>query len=174
LLSYVKVDGVPSTFPDYSCYCTVLNTEQMKLLVAFLFLSFLMSGNVHGNKLEQAKQKAQAEHKMILLNFSGSDWCGPCIRMDKEVLESELFQQYATAHLIIVNADFPRLKKHRLTEEQQIENDGLAEKYDQEGIFPCTLLLDYKGNVIQTWKGFYDKGADSFTREVKTLVEKNR
>jgi thioredoxin-related protein len=146
----------------------------MKLLLAFLFLSFFINGYSVENKLEQAEQKALAEHKLVILNFSGSDWCGPCIRMHKEVLENETFKQYANTRLIMVNADFPRLKKNQLTKEQQQENDGLAEKYNSDGVFPCTLLLDCKGNIIHTWKGFYDQGAEAFTDEVKTLVEKNR
>lgn len=146
----------------------------MKLLLSFLFISFLINGYSEGNKLGQAEQKALTEHKLILLNFSGSDWCGPCIRMHKEVLESETFRQYANAHLMVVNADFPRLKKNQLPKEEQQENDGLAEKYNPEGLFPCNLLLDSKGNVIHTWKGFYNQGAEAFTNEVKMLVEKNR
>jgi len=146
----------------------------MKPFLTFLFLSFLINGYSTENKLEQAEQKALAEHKLVILNFSGSDWCGPCIRMHKEILESESFKQYSTVNLIMVNADFPRLKKNMLTKEQQLENDGLAEKYDSEGVFPCTLLLDCKGKVIHTWKGFYDQGAEAFTNEVKTFVDKNR
>jgi thioredoxin-related protein len=146
----------------------------MKLLLALLFFSISMNANSEGNKLAQAEQKGQMEHKLVMLNFSGSDWCGPCIRMRKEVFESESFQQYANANLVMVNADFPRLKKNQLTKEQQQENDGLAEKYNSEGVFPCTLLLDCKGNVIHTWKGFYEQGTEAFTNEVKTLVDKNR
>lgn len=146
----------------------------MKLLLTLLLLSSLMNGYSEGNKLTLAEQKAQAEHKLVLLNFSGSDWCGPCIRMHKEVFQSESFKQYSNDHLIMVNADFPRLKKHQLTPEQQQENDGLAEKYNTEGVFPFTLLLDCKGNVIYTWKGFYDQGAEAYTNEVKMLVDKNR
>jgi thioredoxin-related protein len=164
----------PQHFQFPFVIATVLNIEKMKLLLTFLFLSFIINGYSEGNKLSQAEQKAQAEHKLVLLNFSGSDWCGPCIRMRKEVFESESFQQFANACLILVHADFPRMKKNQLTKEQQQENDGLAEKYNSDGVFPCVLLLDCKGNVIHTWKGFYDQGAEAFTSEVKLLVDKNR
>jgi thioredoxin-related protein len=146
----------------------------MRLRWAFLMLSFLMNGSLWANNFEQALKQAQKENKFILLNFSGSDWCGPCIRMHKEILENEVFQKYANVHLIYVNADFPRLKKHQLTQEQQKENDELAEKYNPTGIFPYTLLLNNNGKVISTWNGFYENGADSFTAEVKNLVEKNK
>jgi len=146
----------------------------MKLFLAFFVLPLLMNGNIWVNNLEQAEQKARTEHKLILLNFSGSDWCGPCIRMHKEILESEIFLQYTNEHLVMVNADFPRMKKNQLTKDQQKSNDVLAEKYNAEGSFPCTILLDSNGKVIYTWKGFYNKGAESFTYEVKQLVENNR
>jgi hypothetical protein len=64
------------------------------------------------------------------------------------------------------------LKKHQLTQDQQKENEELAEKYNPDGNFPYTLLLDGNGKVINTWKGYYDKGAVSFTDEVKRLVDK--
>jgi len=146
----------------------------MKLFFAFFVLPLMISGSIWVNNLEQAEQKAQTEHKLIMLNFSGSDWCGPCIRMHKEIFESEDFLKYTNEHLVLVNADFPRLKKDQLAKELQKSNDLLAEKYNAEGSFPCTLLLDGNGKVIYTWKGFYNKGAESFTYEVKQLVEKNQ
>jgi len=146
----------------------------MKLFLAFFVLPFLIHANLWVNNLEQAEQKAQKEHKLIILNFSGSDWCGPCIRMHKEIFDSENFRQYANDNLIMVNADFPRMKKNQLPKDQQKSNDILADKYNAEGNFPYTLFLDSNGKVIYTWKGFYNKGAESFTEEVKQLVKNNR
>src|SRR5437763_15923843 len=94
------------------------------------------------NNLDEAKQLATQSHKYILLNFSGSDWCGPCIRMHKEIFDSEAFQQYASANLVLVNADFPRLRKNQLAKEQTTQNEALAEQYDHEGKFPYTALLN--------------------------------
>ncbi len=146
----------------------------MKLLFAFFALSFMINGNVWVNNLGQAEQQARDEHKLILLNFSGSDWCGPCIRMHKEILESDSFRRFANDHLILVNADFPRMKKNQLPKNQQKSNELLADQYNHEGNFPLTLLLDSNGKVIHTWNGFYAKGAESFASEVKVLVESNR
>ncbi len=133
---------------------------------------------IHGSfwisNMEEAEKVAHDEHKLIALNFSGSDWCAPCIRMRKEIFESEDFSRYATNNLIMVNADFPRLKKNQLSRDKQKYNEVLAEKYNSEGTFPCTLLLDSNGNVLFTWKGYYNKGAESFTNEVKQLVKNYR
>jgi hypothetical protein len=65
------------------------------------------------------------------------------------------------------------MKKNQLPKDQQKSNDVLADKYNAEGNFPCTLLLGSNGKVIYTWKGFYNKGAESFTDEVKQLVKNN-
>ena len=80
-----------------------------------LFSSLLFSTGWETD-FNKAKQSAQSEHKLILLNFSGSDWCGPCIRMHKEIFDNNSFTQYADEHLVLVNADFPRLKKTRASE----------------------------------------------------------
>ncbi len=66
-----------------------------------------MSFTIWQPDFETAKQKAKEKHELILLNFSGSDWCGPCMRMRKEIFENEQFYKMADTTLILVNADFP-------------------------------------------------------------------
>lgn len=79
----------------------------MRIFSLSLLLAFFITGSDWETDIESAKHKAQDEHKFILLNFSGSDWCGPCIRMHKEIFESEEFKNYADRNLVLVNADFP-------------------------------------------------------------------
>src|SRR3954471_17217078 len=117
----------------------------MRILWITLLNFFLLSSNSWETDFEKAKEEATSEHKYILLNFSGSDWCGPCIRMHEEIFESPDFTGYATDHLVLLNADFPRLKKHSLTPDQQKKNDQLADTYNKEGKFPLTLLLTADG-----------------------------
>lgn len=116
--------------------------------------------------MDVARQQAQKKHAYIVLNFSGSDWCIPCMRMHKEVFETEEFLQFAQNKLVLINADFPRLKKNALDKAQQKKNDALAEQYNPKGIFPITLLLDEKGNVVKKWEGFYGKGVANFIDEI--------
>jgi thioredoxin-related protein len=139
------------------------------ILVAFLF-SFTPPIPHWQNNFEQAKQTAAAEHKCILLNFSGSDWCGPCIKMHKEIFESDVFSKFAADKLVMVNADFPRQKKNQLTAAQQKLNDALADRYNNAGSFPLTLLLSADGKVIKAWDGFPSGTADQFTDEVKLAI----
>src|SRR6185369_3802619 len=120
------------------------------LCLTFLSFFFLTASSWQTD-FEKAKQSARKEKKLILLNFSGSDWCGPCIRMHKDIFENSAFTDYAADHLVLVNADFPRMKKNQLSKEQQEKNDHLADLYDKEGEFPLTLLLTADGKVLKTW-----------------------
>lgn len=137
----------------------------MKILF-ILILSFITTGNTWENDFTLAKTKATASHKNILINFSGSDWCGPCIRTHKEIFEKDAFVKYASDHLVLLKADFPRLKKNRLSAEQLQKNNDLAVKYNPEGDFPLTILIDENGKVIKEWKGFPNVTSEVFVKEV--------
>ncbi|RFZ81875.1 thioredoxin family protein [Mucilaginibacter terrenus] len=138
----------------------------MKLLLIsfFLFAQVIWSGN-----FDEAQQQAHQSHKMIMVNFSGSDWCGPCIRLRKEILETSAFNDYAQDHLVLVRADFPRLKKNQLSKEQVKRNEALAEKYNAEGKFPFTLLLDENGKVLKTWDGYPDLTTPQFVAQIQAF-----
>ena len=140
----------------------------MKLLVVALIGLFTIPASWIGNFTEAQKQ-AKATHKQILINFSGSDWCGPCIRLRKEILESESFEGYASAHLLLVRADFPRQKKNQLSKEQIKLNESLAEVYNKDGKFPYTVLVDENGKVLKSWDGFPDESPQAFVTELDKL-----
>jgi hypothetical protein len=78
----------------------------------------------------------------------------PCIKLKKDVFESEEFQAFAEANLVLVRADFPRLKKNQLAKDQQAKNDALAERYNHDGKFPLTVLLNEQGKVLKEWDGY--------------------
>ena len=128
----------------------------MKVLMMYCLLTFLPTVTWMGD-FDSAKTQAVKEHKLILINFSGSDWCGPCIRLRKEILESSTFENYATDHLVLVRADFPRQKKNQPAKDQIKRNEALADKYNAEGKFPYTLLVDENGKVLKAWDGFPDE-----------------
>ena len=116
-----------------------------------------------------AKAKAKVENKLVLLNFSGSDWCGPCIRLKKEILETEQFACVADTALFLVNADFPRLSKNKLDKNKVSENESLAEMYNPAGEFPLTLLLDADGKVLKKWPGLPKLTAVEFGQEIMSF-----
>jgi hypothetical protein len=126
------------------------------------------------NDLQLARQIAQKEHKDILLNFSGSDWCGPCILLRKEIFDDPVFTKMADTTLVLVNADFPRLKKDRLPPAQQKLNDDMADHYDPKGLFPLTLLLNAEGKVLQQWEGNPALKPDEFGRQIRAIIDTGR
>lgn len=138
--------------------------------VLFASLLFLTVNSDWGTDLTKAKQQASTENKYILLNFSGSDWCGPCIRMHKEIFESEGFRTLAADKLVLVNADFPRLKKNQLSKELQKSNEVLADQYNPGGIFPLTVLLNAEGKMIKNWEGFPEGTPESFLSQLKSAM----
>lgn len=140
----------------------------MKLLFITLITLFTVPASWMGD-FNEAQKQAKATHKQILINFSGSDWCGPCIRLRKEILESETFEQYAAANLLLVRADFPRQKKNQLPKEQVKLNESLAEVYNKDGKFPFTVLVDENGKVLKSWDGFPDVSPQAFVSEIDKL-----
>lgn len=137
----------------------------MKLLTT-IFLAVALSTATWLGDFALAKKEAAEKHRLILINFSGSDWCGPCIRLRKEILETTTFESYAAEHLVLVRADFPRQKKNQLSKEQTKLNEELADKYNPEGKFPFTLLVDENGKILKTWDGFPNITPDVFVTEV--------
>jgi thioredoxin-related protein len=138
----------------------------MKIMLFAFIMAFLSFNTIWHHDLTEAQTIAQKEHKYILLNFSGSDWCGPCIRIKKEIFESDEFKKMADTELVLVNADFPRNKKNQLTPEQQNINDKTADKYNPLGKFPLTLLLNEKGAVLGSWEGLPNESPEVFVEDI--------
>lgn len=98
--------------------------------------------------LNEAQKLAQETDRKIILVFSGSDWCAPCIKLEKEIWESAVFQAYAKDNYVLLRADFPRKKANKLSEEQAGKNGELAEKYNPDGYFPLVVVLDKRAAVL--------------------------
>src|ERR1700760_2907870 len=120
-------------------------------------------------RMEEAQQIARKEHRYILLNFSGSDWCGPCILLRKEVFDAPVFSAYADSSLVLLNADFPRMKKNQLSGDQQQANDHLADRYNSQGKFPLTLLLTAEGKVVKQWEGNPGLTPEAFVAQIRQV-----
>ena len=123
----------------------------MKSIVTALFLLIF---SVYGNAQEWqtdlavAKQLAAQKNYKIILVFQGSDWCAPCMKLDKEIWSTDSFKSYAKEHYVLLKADFPRRKGNQLPKEQQEKNNQLAEKYNRNGYFPHVVVLDSNGKVL--------------------------
>jgi len=119
-----------------------------------------------GTDFQKAKLEASANYKLILLKFSGSDWCIPCIQMEKEIFATDTFSHFAQNELVMVNADFPR-KAGKIDKATAKQNDMLAEQYDKVGHFPYTVLLNSDGKVLQVWDGYTVKQPEAFIAQIK-------
>jgi len=117
----------------------------------------------------EAAKKEAAERKVpILADFSGSDWCGWCIKLDKEVFAKKAFQDYAGKNVVLFLADFP--SRTKLPEKLTKQNEKLAETYGIRG-FPTVLLLDAKGKVLGR-TGYKAGGPKAYIKHVKELLAK--
>lgn len=142
----------------------------MKIIAYFLFASLMLPASKWQYDFNEAQKTAIASNRHILLYFSGSDWCGPCIRLRKEIFDSEIFQAFADSSLVLVNADFPRSLKNKQDKQQVKQNDLLADRYNPKGKFPYTLLLDARGNIIKDWEGFPQISPSAFVNQVKAKL----
>jgi thioredoxin-related protein len=116
---------------------------------------------------EAASAKAKAEGKHILLDFSGSDWCGWCIRLDKEVFSQKAFKEYADKNLILVLADFPS-DKSKQSDEVKKQNEKLAEKFGVRG-FPTVYILDSTGKTVAK-TGYQAGGPEAYVKHIQALI----
>ena len=117
---------------------------------------------------EAAKKLAKAEGKPIFINFTGSDWCGWCIRLEKEVFSKEEFQDYAKDNLVLVEIDFPEKKKQ--TDAVKAQNKALDKKFEIEG-YPTLFLLDADGKKLSEDVGYREGGPVAYVDHLKGLLK---
>lgn len=115
---------------------------------------------------EAAKAKAKEEQKPMLLDFTGSDWCGWCIKLDKEVFSQDIFKSYADSSLVLVELDFPR--KNEQSEATKAQNQKLKEKYKIRG-YPTIVILSAEGELIEK-TGYQRGGAEVYVEHIKGIL----
>lgn len=115
---------------------------------------------------EAAKKQAAETRRPILADFSGSDWCGWCIKLDREVFATEAFRAYARDNLVLFLADFPRQKEQ--APRVKAQNETLQRTYAIRG-FPTVLLLDAEGKLLAR-TGYRPGGPEAYIAHLKTLL----
>jgi thioredoxin-related protein len=120
---------------------------------------------------EKAKALAKEKDKPILIDFSGSDWCGWCIRLDKEVFSQKAFKDYAKDNLILVLADFPS-DKSKQSPELKAQNEKLAKEFGVSG-FPTVFLLTPDGKPVAK-TGYQDGGPEAYVTHIKKLIAEEK
>jgi thioredoxin-related protein len=141
----------------------------VSLLIVFLSVNGLFSQNWLTD-LDDAKGISKEKELPILLVFSGSDWCGPCIKLDRNIWQTNEFIDYSKDHFVLVRADFPRRRNNQLSAEQMKKNEALAEKYNTRGFFPLVVLLDSDGIVLGT-TGYKDVSPPEYIKILESLNE---
>ena len=114
---------------------------------------------------EQGQQEAKANRKLMLLDFTGSDWCGWCKLLDKEVFSQPEFKEYARKNLVLVEVDFPRQKE--ISRATMAQNERLAIKYQVQG-FPTIIVLNEDGKKVAVF-GYMQGGPEAFIAQLEKL-----
>ena len=119
----------------------------------------LQASDLWSTNYDESLKKAATENRMVLLEFTGSDWCPPCKKQAADVFAQPDFEEFASANLVPVKLDFPRRAEQ--SEEQKTANQALAQKYKVEG-FPTVILLDSKGAELAREVGYGGGGVPAF------------
>jgi len=116
--------------------------------------------------LDKALEKAKAEKKSVLVEFTGSDWCPPCIAMRKNVFSKKEFIDAAAKKFVLVELDFPK-------GDQAVadKNEPMAKKYNIEG-FPTVILLTPEGKEITRFFASEFPQIDTFLEHINKALEK--
>ena len=113
----------------------------------------------------KAQAKAKTDNKLVVMDFTGSDWCPWCIKLEKEILNTSDFEAFAKKSLVLVYVDFPRHKQ--LSAEQKKTNEALSKKYSVEG-FPTVIVLDKNGKKVSEL-GYQEGGPKPFIAKLEKL-----
>jgi protein disulfide-isomerase len=114
--------------------------------------------------VKTAQEQAKSSNKLVFLDFTGSDWCGYCIRLNKDILSQPEFKEYANKNLVLVEVDFPRSKPQ--SPDLRKQNQLLAMQYHIEG-FPTIVVLNGSGKKVWQFEGYFPGGPDAFIAELE-------
>lgn len=136
--------------------------------ILFFFTISVFHAQDWQTNFEKAKVIASKENKNIVLVFSGSDWCAPCMKLEKNIWMSDAFKTAGEKNWVIYKADFPKKKANQLAPELAAQNKELAEKYNKGGSFPLVVLLDPNGKVLGM-TGFKNVSAEEYVEMIKRI-----
>ena len=120
---------------------------------------------------KKAQQEAKASNRLLLLDFTGSDWCGFCIQLDKEIFSQPDFKEYANKNLVLLEVDFPRPGGSRWQAQATAvkkQNQALAQQYQVQG-FPTLVILDGDGQKLWQFDGYFPGGTEALLAQLEKL-----
>lgn len=135
-------------------------------IVSLVFAPFARAESVWLRDFSKAQEEAKANHKLLFLNFTGSDWCGWCIKLDRDIFSQTEFKNFAHDNLVLVELDFPRRKEQPAEEKKQ--NLQLAQQYEVLG-FPTIVVLNSSGQKVWEFNGYFPGGPEAFIAQLQKL-----
>jgi thioredoxin-related protein len=149
---------------------TVVSVKSYRLILFAAIAIGLVPGPAQANAewltdYKRAQQEAKTSNRLLLVDFTGSDWCGWCIKLDREVFSKAEFKDYASKNLVLMEVDFPRAKAQAADLKKQ--NQELAQQYQIEG-FPTIVVLDGDGKRIGEL-GYMEGGPAAFIAQLEKL-----
>jgi thioredoxin-related protein len=144
-----------------------------KIVIGMLFCGALLQAAAAElnwlTDVPKAQAQAKTENKLVMMDFTGSDWCGWCIKLHKEVFSQPEFADYAKKNLVLVEVDFPRSKPQ--TADLKKANAALQDKYKVEG-YPTIIVLNGEGKKVGEL-GYQPGGPKAFIAELDKLKKKS-
>lgn len=145
----------------------------MRIVLITFFISCFL--NLFGQEkiwltnYNEALKSSKEKNIPILISFSGSDWCKPCMMLSKTIFETERFYAFAKDSLILLNLDFPRRNKSGESKKEIEIKEALAEKYNKKGRFPLVILTDQNGEVLGE-TGYKKFSVNEYIDHIKSLL----
>ena len=134
--------------------------------LAFITSPLLAAEDAWITDVPKAMEQAKSQKKLVLLDFTGSDWCPPCKALHKNVLTSEEFSKFAKDNLVLVDLDFPKAKPQ--SDELKAANKELSKKYGIKG-FPTIIVLDADGKELFRKVGYGGTPAAEYVADLAKL-----
>ena len=122
------------------------------------------------SSFEEAVMISKEEHKPIVLVFAGSDWCAPCIKLERSIWQSDEFKKYSSEHYVLYKADFPRKKANQLAMDVKEQNRKLADAYNPNVYFPLVVILDSNKEVLGN-TGYKKLSPDQYISLLNSFVK---
>ena len=143
--------------------------RHLLLLAIVTGLSFAAGGPARAESgwetnLKKAQEQAKSSNKLVFMDFTGSDWCGYCIRLNRDVFSKPAFKEYASKNLVLVEVDFPRGKEQ--SSDLRKQNRDLATEYGIQG-FPTIVVLNGSGQKVWRFEGYFPDGPEAFIAELE-------
>lgn len=145
---------------------TIFLTTLAAVAAATLGTFHAQAGEGFGDNYKDALAKAKAEKKLLLAEFTGSDWCPPCKKQAAEVFSQQEFKDYAAKNLVLVELDYPRSKP--LSDAVKAQNQELKQKFGIRG-YPTVLMLDGDGKELARWVGYSGGGPAALIAKIEPL-----